>query len=65
VENLEDILGAVEVILSMNEEQQQAIAEHIKTLKRRDEQLASVADGLPKAVKAAVSEEMNLSAYPR
>jgi DNA repair exonuclease SbcCD ATPase subunit len=63
VENLEDILGAMDVLLTMNQEQQQAIAEHIKTLKRQNEQLERAGDSLPKVVKAAVSEEMKESAH--
>lgn len=63
MENIEDIFGAMQVLLTMNEEQQQAIAEHIKTLKRQDERLERAADSLPNAVKAAVSEQMNLAAY--
>lgn len=63
MENIEDIFGAMQVLLTMNEEQQQAIAEHIKTLKRQDEQLEKAADSLPNVVKTAVSEQMNLAAY--
>ena len=63
MENLEDIMGAMDVLLTMNQEQQQAIAEHIKTLKRQNEQLERTGDSLPKVVKAAVSEEMKGAAY--
>jgi hypothetical protein len=63
VENIEDIFGAMQVLLTMNEEQQQAIAEHIKTLKRQDKQLEWAAKSLPKVVETAVSEQMNLAAY--
>ncbi|MSP28445.1 MAG: hypothetical protein EXR80_08590 [Methylococcales bacterium] len=58
----EDILGAIEIILRMNEEQQQAIAEHVKTLKRQNEQLERAADSLPKVVKAAIVVSMKDSA---
>jgi hypothetical protein len=63
VENIEDIFGAMQVLLTMNEEQQQAIAEHIKTLTRQDEQLERAANSLPKVVETAVSEQMNMAAY--
>lgn len=63
MENIEDIFGAMQVLLTMNEEQQQAIAEHIKTLTRQDEQLERAANSLPKVVETAVSEQMNMAAY--
>jgi hypothetical protein len=62
VENLEDILGAMEVLLTMNKEQQHAIAEHIKTLKLQNEKLKSTGNDLPNVVKTAIGESMRDSA---
>jgi hypothetical protein len=63
VENLEDIMGAMDVLLTMNQEQQQAIGEQLKEFKRQNERLGTSSGSLQKDVKAAVSEEMKMSAF--
>jgi len=55
-------MGAMDVLLTMNQEQQQAIAEHIKALKRQNEQLESTGNNLPNVVKTAIGESMRDSA---
>ncbi len=62
MENLEDILGAMDVLLTMNQEQQQAVSEAIQELKRQNKRLETSGDSLQKDVKTAIGESMRDSA---